>query len=388
MNSLLRVWSVFVSLKGSTSNPYCRSIMLHLYHLWYWEQSDNPCLSFVRNSPMNFVEEDGEISLALLAHNCARHSIKFDHKSLSDLYQLIGLYRDTCFDTMSDLGLKFNKQKHTAVQVTDDPVKTIVEHFTTLIRDLRNCNWSHYRALETKQHMFLSREEMKPFVNVSVQKRLRPNSFAREVRKVMLNLEHLLFDTTVAGLQYFAVDSSSCSTEVDENTGNIILLQFTSVNKCLLTLYNQLDQGSASSSLLNPHLFPVNNPIPQTTAQQSVADSSNSSSSSTEQLLHDAHMSRQRRNINKQKRGTKRKAKSQTGSSTSASSVQPLPQHKYYDRQFSIAYIHYARYSLARGAEYKVHWTNFPDCREDTWETEQTLQVDCPQILQNYKDNI
>ena len=138
--------------------------------------------------------------MALLAHNCARHSIKFDHKSLSDLYQLIGLYRDTCFDTMSDLGLKFNKQKHTAVQVTDDPVKTIVQHFTTLIRDLQNCNWSHYRALETKQHMFLSREEMKPFVNVSVQKRLRPNSFAREVRKVMLNLEHFLFDTTVAGL--------------------------------------------------------------------------------------------------------------------------------------------------------------------------------------------
>ena len=140
--------------------------------------------------------------------------------------------------------------------------------------------------------MILSRDEMKPFSNFSVQKRLCPNSFSREVQKVMLNLEHLLFDTTVAGLQYFAVDSSSCSTEVDENTGNIILLQFTSINKCLLTLYNQLDQGSASSSLLNPHLFPVNNPIPQTTAQQSVADSSNSSSSSTEQLLHDAHMSR------------------------------------------------------------------------------------------------
>ena len=103
--------------------------MLHLYHVWYWEQSSNPCVSFLKNSPMNFVEEDGEISLALLAHNYARHSIKFDHKSLSDLYQLIGLYRDTCFDTMSDLGLNFNKQKHTAVKVTDNPIKTIVKHF-------------------------------------------------------------------------------------------------------------------------------------------------------------------------------------------------------------------------------------------------------------------
>ena len=129
---------------------------------------------------------------------------------------------------------------------------------------------------------------------------------------------------------------------------------------------------------------PLNNTIPQTTALHSVADSSNSSSSSTEQLLHDAHMSRQQSNVNKQRRGTKRKAKSQTDSSTSG---QPL-RHDYYDRQFSIAYIHYSRYSLASGAEYKVHWTNFPDCREDTWETERTLQEDCPQILQEFKDNL
>ena len=208
--------------------------MLHLYHVWYWEQSSNPCVSFLKNSPMNFVEEDGEISLALLAHNCARHSIKFDHKSLSDLYQLIGLYRDTCFDTMSDLGLKFNKQKHTAVKVTDNPVKTIVKHFLTVIRDLRNCNWSHYCALQTKQHMILPRDQMKPFVNFSVQKRLRPNSFSREVRKVLLNLKRLLFDTTDAGLRYFAVDSSSCSSEGDQNSGNIIFITSYSVNiKCV-----------------------------------------------------------------------------------------------------------------------------------------------------------
>ena len=132
-------------------------------------------------------------------------------------------------------------------------------------------------------------------------------------------------------------------------------------------------------------IVPTNKPIPQTSALHSVADSSNSSSSTTEQRLHDAHMSRQQSNVNKQRRrGTKRKAKSPTDSSTSG---QPL-RHDYYDRQFSIAYIHYSRYSLARGAEYKVHWTNFPDCREDTWEAEHTLQEDCPQILQEYKDNL
>ena len=71
-------------------------------------------------------------------------------------------------------------------------------------------------------------------------------------------------------------------------------------------------------------------------------------------------MSRQQSNVNKQRRGTKRKAKSQTDSSTSG---QPL-RHDYYDRQFSIAYIHYSRYSLARGAEYKLDkaWSRQTAC--------------------------
>ena len=228
MHCLFRLWSVFVSLKGTKSNnPYCRSIMLHMYHIWYWEQSSNPCVTFLKRSPINFVEEDGEISLALLAHTCVRHSIKFDHKSLSDLYQLIGLYRETCFDTMSDLGLKFNKQKHAAVNVTDNPVKAIAKHFLAVIRKLRNCNWSHYCALQTKQYMLLPRAEMKPFVNFSQQKRFRPHSFAHEVRQVILDLERLLFDTSDAGLQYFAVESSSCSSEDDQNSGIVIFI-FTS----------------------------------------------------------------------------------------------------------------------------------------------------------------
>ena len=82
--------------------------------------------------------------------------------------------------------------------------------------------------------MILPRDQMKPFVNFSVQKRLRPNSFSREVRKVLLNLERLLFDTTDAGLRYFAVDSSSCSSEGGQNSGNIIFITSYSVNiKCV-----------------------------------------------------------------------------------------------------------------------------------------------------------
>ena len=99
--------------------------------------------------------------------------------------------------------------------------------------------------------------------------------------------------------------------------------------------------------------------------------------------MHDAHISRQQSNGNNQRRrGIKRKTTSLTDSSISA-------QHDYHHTQFSIAFIHRSRYSLKHGSEYKVHWTNFPDCQQDdTWETEDTLQEDCPQILQEYKDNL
>ncbi len=190
-----------------------------MYHVWYWDRTNNPCQEFVSTSPINFVEEDGEISLALLAHTCTKHGIKFDHKSISDLYQLIGLYRDTCFDTMSDLGLKFNKQKHVTVKATDTPVVTVVQHFKKVIASLRNRTWTNYGVLASELKMVPPKAAMKP-ISFSQNKRYCPQGFSNELRTVVLNLERLLFDSNDAGIDYFGFESSSCSSGNEQSTGN------------------------------------------------------------------------------------------------------------------------------------------------------------------------
>ena len=356
--------------------------MLHMYHVWYWTKTGNPCAEFVFTSPINFVEEDGEISLALLAHTCTKHSIKFDHKSISDLYQLIGLYRETCFDTMSDLGLKFNKQKHVSVKATDSPVKTVVKHFRRVIQSLRNCSWTNYGVLSSdlkhKGGMVLSKAAMKP-INYSQGKRFCPQTFSGVVRTVVLDLERLLFDRNDAGIDHFGFDSSSCSSEDDQNTGNQSVSVTGNSNR-VSTCNATMTQGGGAPTRRSLNSVPT----------IELSDSSDSSSEISDILLRDNRASHGTINPrNKGRTPVRMVRRSLRRYSDEEEDLSPSATRVYHSRQFSIGFIHCVRFSPYCGTEYKVHWRNFPDCKEsDTWESGETLKQDCPDILRDFEANL
>lgn len=352
-----------------------------MYHVWYWHETGNPCSEFVSNSPINFVEEDGEISLALLAHTCTRHSIKFDHKSISDLYQLIGLYRQTCFDTMSDLGLKFNKQKHVSVKATDTPVTTVVHHFRKVIRSLRNRSWTNYGVLSPDLKMILCKAAMKP-VYFSQEKRFCPKSFSSVLRTIVLNLERLLFDRNDAGLDFFGCDSSSCSSEDDENTSNQSVPVTRNNNIDASNCNATVSQGAGRMNQRNPLS------IPTTQLSQTRDPDSSTSDIQLDDNRRSYRRSNGRNKASKQVRKVRRRSISSETDDDSSFSEQ-RSNHAYHSRKFSIGFIHCIRFSPYCGTEYKVHWRNFPDCKEsDTWETAEMLKEDCPDILRDFEANL
>ena len=169
---------------------------------------------------MNFVEEDGEISLGLLAHACLKHSLKLDHKSLCDLYKLLTIYRNTCKDTLKDLGLKFHKGSHQAIQSTHPKVAMIVRHFRVVIQSLHNDTWKHYpRQLPpTGIIAYPTKVKMIPnLVSISQPRYFVMNMPAR-CGQGFLDVERLMQDDVTAGIQEFPYPSCSEDSEGEESS--------------------------------------------------------------------------------------------------------------------------------------------------------------------------
>ena len=82
--------------------------------------------------------------------------------------------------------------------------------------------------------------------------------------------------------------------------------------------------------------------------------------------------------------------------SSSSSSLSTASSHTLYDQNFSILCIRAKRNRrrhLQDGteeivAEYLVHWLNFPDPQFDTWEPEENLREDCPEMLAEFNRHI
>lgn len=338
--------------------------MLNIYHFWYWNKIGHPCADIISNDPINFVEEDGEVSLGLLAHTCCQHKIRFDHKDLSELYQLIGLYRETLFDTQQDLGLKFHKQKHVNVQRKDDGVKKTVAHFKLVIKQLKQRVWQHYPNFPDQ--FFLPKlTEIGCFNNTS-QKRFRPAFFSEEVRKVFLDLERLLCDDNGAGIDEFPQDSLSWSSDG-------ILNQAISKS---VPQHSRPQTGSSRKRTFH-------------TIYQANSSSTGPSSESSECLLTRTGCSdpKQRKKNNHKKR-KKNKTKKTTSSKSeliksSAHSLCEGESHVYSKHQYHIGYIHCMK-DTDTGPEYLVHWKFFPNCKNDTWEAKHTLEEDCPDVLKQF----
>lgn len=355
---------VMVCFKGQRALQYGRCIMLHIFHFWYWEKIGHPCAKIVANDPINFVEEDGEISLGLLAHTCAQHKIRFDHNALSELYQLIGLYRDTLFDTQQDLGLKFHKQKHMSVSRSDAAVQTTVRHFRKVLRRLRRQTWQHYPTFDNL--LFLPKQSQIGTLTDKSQPRFRPPSFSAEVRTVFLDLERLLVDGNVAGIDEFPLDSLSCSSD-----GHVRLPVAVSA------LPNNMSPTRSSRKRNSSRQQKRKAPQRQSTA----------SSSFTEDIRLTRHarppVQRKKRRKNMNSVASNSTIAVSGASHSSSSSLIEARSHQYSSHRYQISHLHRVRYTH-QGPEYLVHWLNFPDCINDTWEKQETLEKDCPEVLKKF----
>jgi len=342
--------------------------MLNIYHFWYWKKIGHPCADIIANDPINFVEEDGEVSLGLLAHTCSQHKIRFDHKALSELYQLIGLYRETLLDTQQDLGLKFHKQNHVKVHQSDDGVKKTVAHFKQVIKHLRQCVWQHYPNFPN-QFFFPKRTEIGCFTNTS-QRRFRSASFSTELRKVCLDLHRLLIDENGgAGIDGFPQDSLSWSSNGDLNQA----------------IAKPVAQQTAPRRRISSKKRSFNRIY--TNKQNSSEMQSDVSSSDSEVLLTRTGCTDEEQVKKKHKKRRKRKTKKKTSklklTKSSSNSRFERESHVYSEHEYVIGYIHRMQ-NTTRGPEYLVHWKYFPDCSNDTWQSKRTLEEDCPEVLKKF----
>jgi len=362
---------VMICFKGAKANQYPRAIMLNIFHFWYWKQIGHPCADIVSNDPINFVEEDGEVSLGLLAHTCSQHKIRFDHKALSELYQLIGLYRETLLDTQQDLGLKFHKQNHVKVRRSDDGVKKTVAHFKQVIKHLKQCVWEHYPKFP-KSYFFPKLTEIGCFTNTS-QSRFRPASFSTEVRTVCLDLHRLLLDENGdAGIDGFPQDSLSWSSDGDLNLNQAVAKPGA--------------QQTAPRSRISSKKRTFNR-IYTNKQNSSEMQSEVSSSESSEVLLTKTGCTDEEQVKKKHKKRRKPKKKKTTSKSkfpkSSSNSLFEGESHVYSEHEYVIGYIHCMQ-NTTRGPEYLVHWKYFPDCSNDTWQSKRTLEEDCPEVLKKF----
>lgn len=342
---------------GSTQYVRCMCLQMCLFQ--HWESTKHPVFSLIRRFPQNLLEEDGEISLSLLCHAATVHGVHYDHKHLGNLYKLTNLYRQNAAEATIDLGIRVSRRKHHRVSCQDPEVAVLVTHFRRTIIKMVRGSWTHYPEIARSTRRYPTLERMTPrLVNTSLP-RVRLDNFTDAIRTGLKDIRRLLgpentsFWIPEESMSSFSMSSDSSETSDDDSF-----------------------ESSSSFSVSQTGVF-------QNFRSASFSVEDELSSSSEEEIVLARHV-----------QPPTQESSSHSFSHSSSSELSTASSHQYLQDPYHILCIldkRTRRRTLPDGTfeivcEYLVHWRYFPSEENDTWELEQTLRQDCPNILAEYEN--
>lgn len=317
-----------------------------------------------------------------------------DHKGLRDLYKLLTVYRNTCKDTLKDLGLKSHKGSHQAIQSTHPKVAIIVQHFRDVIQSLRDDTWEHYpQQLPPKGIMaYPTKLNMIPNLVSTSQPRFFTKDMPARCRQGFLDVERLLQDDVTAGIEEFPFQSCSEDSEGQESSVGVDNAQQAA---CNTTQHATVQSTSRTSQHQGHHSRQVRSvrrvrqctfqsqtprkrrrPFLQTTLYESDSDTTDTNEDVLEPVF------RAGRSTSEQTSSDGSGSFSACSSSVSST----LLSHVYSSEEYVPHFIH-RRKCTKSGTEYLMHWKYFPDCQRDTWEKAWTLMEDCPELITEFEQS-
>ena len=360
-----------------------------------------------------------------------------DHKGLRDLYKLITIYRNTCKDTLKDLGLKSHKGSHQAIKSTHPKVAIIVRHFRDVIQSLQNDTWEHYpQQLPPKGIIaYTTKLSMIPNLVSTSQPRFFIKDMPARCKQGFLDVDRLLQDDITAGVEEFPFQSCSEDSEGQDSSVGIdntqeaasSSTQHPTVQSTSRTSQNHIDHSHSQvrrvprvrqRTCQSQTPRKRRQPFPQTTLYDSI-DSDSDTTDTDEDVLDPVF--RAGRSTSEQRCHSSNQLTSgppsQTGQLRQAVGTVPgssspfhtaLPQtisdgsgsfstcslsdsstpksHVYSSEEYVPHFIH-RRKCTKSGTEYLVHWKYFPDCTRDTWEKRSTLMEDCPELITEFEQS-
>ena len=212
-------------MESLESQKYSRALVLQFCHFSYWQRSQHPIWQLITSHPQNLLEEDGEISLSLLAHAATVHGIQKDRNYLANLYKLTNIYRKSAADATLDLGIRVSQKRHHTVRPNDPQVAILSRHFLQVLGKLQDGSWMHYPPLQPAAcSQYPSRNSMIPRLENSSQPRVRLDDFRQATRTVFLDVRRLIQlqnrSCYRAGSDLSSSDSSSDSSSSDDETSS------------------------------------------------------------------------------------------------------------------------------------------------------------------------
>lgn len=189
MTASLRLLLVFTCFKNS---HYIRGFTTQFCMFNYWKQAQHPVLQMVEEFTDNLIEEDGELSLGLLARAAVIHGIQRDRAYLAKLYKLMHLYRKCTADIDNDLSLIRSRGLRHTVSLNDPEVAALKIHFNSVIFRLTHATWRHYPHVPRKGGLYDTKAMMATRLVTNSVPRCRIASFRQEARKALQKVHRLL----------------------------------------------------------------------------------------------------------------------------------------------------------------------------------------------------
>ena len=353
-----------------------RGLVLQYCNFSYWKHSRHPVFDLLQQFPRNWCEEDGEISLSLLAHAAMTHGVQRDRDYLAKFYKLIHSYRQVAGEICEDLNIRQSQRYRHTVTPRDPEVAALNTHFQQVIANLSNASWLHYPKIPRKRGMYPNATQMLTRMQNNSEPRLRKLNLGSWVHRVFRRV-HVLLHVRNDSLW---VPAARHPQPAPPPPIQPPLYLRPPIPAIMISSASTSSQESSEVSSLD---------IDWDDSSTSVLDATSCVSISSSQ--DHGKMNQQFENLPHTSQSPLLFTDVSSMDSDSPVSVDEISEREY--GILAIVDKRCKKRKLSDGtirivSEYLVHWKNFPDPEDETWEPEENLLEDVPKMLAAFNSSL
>jgi hypothetical protein len=186
--------AVVFQLLVSNRSQYCPVLLYNATFMVSLMRENHPVIKFIQENPHMLNEEDGEVALSRASQTTKVYCNSIQY--LRNSFISVGTHFDVAANPK-----KKRAKSHVMTTADDSRVAQLVEHFGTILDEMKNRTWTYYKPLESKEFKVFSSRE-KQFVpchplNINEQEKLVQSIMAR----LHTMYKNLLPKATVSNLE-------------------------------------------------------------------------------------------------------------------------------------------------------------------------------------------